>query len=499
MRRRISQCSAFLVLILCVLRGITTAESVEKYALQPLQKGDTLFSGESWYLLNPKTTTSFRDQKTLPFVLTDSSADSGIVFNPSVIVARMGYAYLPESEIEGNQIICAWFGSIGGAENIFTSFSTDFGNSWSDSLQISPEEGPSHNYANIDGNDSLVYVVWVGGGDDSTYLKKASLNGLDWSSMIPVAGYLETANDFTYRPDVVSNQANVFVTFEASSGSGWNQRFKRSTDNGESWLTESVVGGVASGKGGEIAYGDGVLHVVRGSGGFTEVRYDRSTDLGVTWSDDSFISDLDGEYSQWPSVAADPYGNVYATWFDYKDSPHSETGYLFLRRSSDRGITWDSIRYLSTEPLATWSDIYADSLGVYVVWSSGACCGPKKCYFRMSLDQGATWSPERLLGDTLADIWYPEIDGSDNYLSISQRTYKSGSYIGVTHILGGWVLSGDGNGDHSITISDAVYLINYIFAGGNPPVLNVSGDYNGDSFTSISDVVAIINYIFGAK
>lgn len=57
-------------------------------------------------------------------------------------------------------------------------------------------------------------------------------------------------------------------------------------------------------------------------------------------------------------------------------------------------------------------------------------------------------------------------------------------------------LPGDANGDMLVSISDAVYLINYIFAGGPAPNPLESGDANCDSQVSISDAVYIINYIF---
>jgi hypothetical protein len=55
-------------------------------------------------------------------------------------------------------------------------------------------------------------------------------------------------------------------------------------------------------------------------------------------------------------------------------------------------------------------------------------------------------------------------------------------------------LSGDANGDGKISVSDVVYLINYLFKGGPPPI-NPS-DANGDGKISVSDVVYLINYLF---
>jgi hypothetical protein len=55
---------------------------------------------------------------------------------------------------------------------------------------------------------------------------------------------------------------------------------------------------------------------------------------------------------------------------------------------------------------------------------------------------------------------------------------------------------GDADGDGQVIISDAVYLINYIFAGGPAPDPLVSGDVDCDGVPIISDAVYIVNYIF---
>jgi hypothetical protein len=55
---------------------------------------------------------------------------------------------------------------------------------------------------------------------------------------------------------------------------------------------------------------------------------------------------------------------------------------------------------------------------------------------------------------------------------------------------------GDDNCDGSISVSDVVYEINYLFKGGPPPCPYEVGDVNCDLTKSVSDVVYLINYLF---
>ncbi len=55
---------------------------------------------------------------------------------------------------------------------------------------------------------------------------------------------------------------------------------------------------------------------------------------------------------------------------------------------------------------------------------------------------------------------------------------------------------GEANGDGSIDIADAVYLINYIFKSGPAPNPLDAGDANCDASIDVGDAVHLINYIF---
>jgi hypothetical protein len=57
-------------------------------------------------------------------------------------------------------------------------------------------------------------------------------------------------------------------------------------------------------------------------------------------------------------------------------------------------------------------------------------------------------------------------------------------------------LVGDCNADKVVTITDVIYLINYLFKGGPEPVPREAGDVNCNTLVNVSDVIYLINYLF---
>jgi hypothetical protein len=57
-------------------------------------------------------------------------------------------------------------------------------------------------------------------------------------------------------------------------------------------------------------------------------------------------------------------------------------------------------------------------------------------------------------------------------------------------------ICGDADGNGTLDIDDVIYLINYVYIGGDPPLPTESGDINCDGKIDLLDIARLTNYIF---
>ncbi len=109
-------------------------------------------------------------------------------------------------------------------------------------------------------------------------------------------------------------------------------------------------------------------------------------------------------------------------------------------------------------------------------------------------------------GDFPSNLWYYEMVYNPNYLIVDFFDNDFGpdivslqEFTNMSVLLNnnhGVYVCGDANGDKSVDIADAVYIINYVFRGGPPPDPIQSGDANLDFSVNVGDAVYIINFVF---
>ena len=120
--------------------------------------------------------------------------------------------------------------------------------------------------------------------------------------------------------------------------------------------------------------------------------------------------------------------------------------------------------------------------------SSGICWGWTTTHAPIPVSLNPDSSDEVLLEIK------PDTFGTGNVtMRVTSRTNPNLS-DSITFTL--YVRRGDANGDGKTTVSDVVFLVNYLFKGGPVPVPLESGNANCDTKVTVSDVVYLVNYLF---
>jgi len=145
-------------------------------------------------------------------------------------------------------------------------------------------------------------------------------------------------------------------------------------------------------------------------------------------------------------------------------------------------ITWDnqSDGYYTTH----FNDIYTQRID-----SNGNFIGPRYRINDLSQFAGRFTSGGSLNNSGLAGFCWHKPNPEPSLPQLTMMQLMDYSQVGI-------YIPGDANNSTSVSIADAVFLINYIFGGGYSPATTCIADANGDGSVSIGDAVTIVNYIF---
>ncbi len=291
--------------------------------------------------------------------------------------------------------------------------------------------------------NSLIYSTYLGGGDgDYAYGMTVDRNGYAYVTGVTCSHDFPTRNPLQGTNESHDCGGNGFVTKLSTSG--------------DALMYSTYLGGNGADQANNVAVdSNGIAYVVgfAHSSDFPTLHpYQLDPDQGendavvikLSSSGRNLIygTYLGGGGFDWGfGIAVDGSGNAYVTGATHSSDFPTLNAYKAIHRDGDR-------------------DVFVAKLGF--------CAGDADC-------------------DGVAD----GVDNCPGEPNPGQEDFD-GDDIGDACDF----VCGDANGDAIVNISDAVYLIAYVFAGGSAPSSLLSGDANCSGVVNISDAVYLIAYIF---
>jgi hypothetical protein len=147
---------------------------------------------------------------------------------------------------------------------------------------------------------------------------------------------------------VASNGNVVHVVWHDYRDGNWEIYYKRSTDGGLSWGADTrLTNNTANSKSPSVALSGSVVHVVweENRDGNYEIYFKRSTDAGVSWGTDTRLTNNTAD-SWYPSVALSG-SVVHVVWSDNRDGNYNIE--IYYKRSTDAGVSWGADTRLTND------------------------------------------------------------------------------------------------------------------------------------------------------
>jgi len=263
------------------------------------------------------------------------SADTRLSNDSSIAVASS-----PSMAISGSTIHVVWEDSRQNSE-IYYKRSSDGGLTWGEDTRLSNDSSSSV-MPSISVSGSIVHVVWYGGSEE-VYYKRSSDGGLTWG----VDSRLVYNVPYQRAQTSISVSGSVVIAIWADHRNGYPNSeiyYKKSTDGGLNWggdirLTNNLAKSVYP----SASISGSIVHVIwaDSSDGNWEIYYKRSTDGGTTWGTDTRLTN-NPAISYLPSFSVSG-SVVHVVWYDMRDG----NGEIYYKRNPTGNTI--GIQNISTE------------------------------------------------------------------------------------------------------------------------------------------------------
>jgi hypothetical protein len=299
-------------------------------------------------------------------------------------------------EATAGKVYSVWSDARDGNREIYCKISPDDGVSWENDIRLT-NNGAGSIFPSITVAGSVVHVVWeeYRDGNGEIYYKRSPDAGVSWGAHTRLTN--NPANSFS--PSVAVSGMDVHLTWFDQRDGNDEIYYKRSGDGGLNWgadtrLTNDPFASVFP----SIAVSDSVVHVVweEHRDGNGEMYYKRSSDGGITWGTDTRLT-TDAAQSFSPSIAASGSA-AHIAWFDRRNGNFE----IYHKHSGDGGLSWGvDTRVTVNAAVSNYPSVSVSGSHVHLVWFDERD-GNTEIYYNHSTDRGVTWGADIRLTNNAA-------------------------------------------------------------------------------------------------
>lgn len=330
----------------------------------------------------------------------------------------------------------------GGNNEIYYKRSTNYGISWENDIRLTNNIGTSQQ-PSIAVSGTYVYIVWEDNvdGNPEIYFIRSNDNGISWGGNIRLTNNVNVSSS----AKISASGSSVQLIWRDVSNGFFEIFHKHSYDWGTTWSNDTILTSHTVGIPGNFSLSTigSNVHIVWSDSrdGNNEIYYKRSTNSGETWETDTRLT-VDGSISEVPSITCSST-SVHIAWLDLRDGNNE----IYYKHSTNAGVTWSADTRLTLGPF--WSQnpsiVFSGTI-VQLVYQFGTSSN-LEIFYKRSTDNGVSWEDSTQLSNSLSIarnasisasgasthvVWTDTRHGSTNH-EIYYKRNPSGNVLGVSN------------------------------------------------------------------
>jgi hypothetical protein len=399
----------------------------------------TNLSNNTGFSSNPQITTFgsnvyvvWRDNSSGNYdIYFSSSVDNGTTFNGIENLSNNdGRSDEPQIAAVGVNVYVVWRDNSSGKDQIYFKRSSDTGNSFNTTENLSNSNGSSTD-PQITATGNNAYIIWsdttTGNGD--IYFKSSTDNGTSFSFPKNLSTNLDGPALF---PQVEAMGNNVYVVWQDETPDKGRIRFRASNDNGNDFSITRVLSqkNEVNANSPQLSVSERAIYVVwednSRSGNNSSKNFDLlfrvGTDGGSTFTNTKILTKNPGD--SFDPRTATTGENMYAVWEDNTAGDDTSLNWEVRFRGvlyNGENTTDTKILSESIGEVADFPQIAASESNLYVVWSDlfiRTYPGMFEIFFTFSKDEGRNFSQAVNLSSNQGSSVLPRIAASEDHAYI---------------------------------------------------------------------------------